>query len=151
MQREQTNRVSEELAAIAASNGGVLLPAKVVAFARNPETALHARFDWNDSEAAEKWRIEQARQVIRLNVIVVPNHSAPVRAYVSLSPDRENDGGGYRRLVDIMSSDALAAQMLADALADLRATKRKYESLRALRPVWEALESVDTRQGEKAA
>lgn len=150
IQREQTTRVSDELAAIASSNGGVLLPAKVVEFARNPETALHAKFDWNDSEAAEKWRLEQARQVIRLNVVVIPNHNAPVRAYVSLTPDREGEGG-YRRLVDIISRDDLAAQMLADALADLRSVKRKYEALRALRPIWDALESVDAHQGEKAA
>ena len=47
------------------TKAGVLEPAAVVDYARDPDTALHAYFDWEDSVAAEKWRIEQARRIIR--------------------------------------------------------------------------------------
>ena len=73
-----TKTVSEELDLISRKNGGVVLPEAVVEFAKDPETALHSRFDWDDSEAAAKWRLVQARQVIRLELTVVPANGPPV-------------------------------------------------------------------------
>ncbi len=148
MQRDENNGVTEELRAIANSNGGILLPEKVVEFASNPETALHSRFTWDDTEAARQYRLFQARQVIRLNVIVIDGSKEPVRAYVSLSGDR--DRGGYRRMVDVLSSDDLSGRMLADAIAELKAMKRKYEHLKALVPIWQALGNID-KENERAA
>ncbi len=148
MQHNETVRVSEELRAIANASGGILLPEKVVEFASNPETALHGRFTWDDTEAARQYRLFQARQVIRLNVIVIEGSSEPVRAYVSLSNDR--DHGGYRRMVDVLSNDDLTSRLLADAVAELEGIKRKYEHLKALVPIWAALGSID-KEGERAA
>jgi len=62
--------IKEELEAIAA--GGVLYPADVVEAARNPNSAMHSQFEWDDSEAAEAYRLQQARALIRrvkVNVI----------------------------------------------------------------------------------
>lgn len=134
--------VQEELATIQQQHGGLLRPADVVAFARNPETALHHCFTWDDTEAAEKYRLNQARAVIRLSVTVVGEDADPVRALVSLSSDRRS-GGGYRALVDVMSDEAQRAEMLADALNDLRILRRKYQRLEALAPVWNAAEAVE--------
>jgi hypothetical protein len=55
--------IKEELEAIAA--GGVLHPADVVEAARNPNSAMHNQFEWDDSEAAEAYRLQQARALIR--------------------------------------------------------------------------------------
>jgi hypothetical protein len=63
-QSRTTDRVQQELQAIADRHDGKLPASAVVDFARDPSTALHARFDWDDSEAAEKWRLEQARTII---------------------------------------------------------------------------------------
>ena len=42
-----------------------LTPALVLAEATDPDSPLHALFEWNDSEAAERWRLHQARELIR--------------------------------------------------------------------------------------
>lgn len=75
MQRKQ---VEQELASIQGQHGGVLKAEDVVAFARDPLSALHACFDWEDSEAAEKWRLSQARAVIRLHVVILSEEQACV-------------------------------------------------------------------------
>jgi hypothetical protein len=55
--------IKEELQAIA--EGGVLHPADVIAAARNPNSAMHGQFEWDNSEAAEAYRLQQARALIR--------------------------------------------------------------------------------------
>lgn len=51
---------------------GVLDPQDVVHAARNPNSAMHGQFEWNDGEAAEAYRLQQARALIkRVRVEVV--------------------------------------------------------------------------------
>ena len=48
---------------IADAHGGKLRPKDVVEFARNPATALHECFEWDDKKAAVQGRLwEQARE-----------------------------------------------------------------------------------------
>ena len=48
----------------------VVTPKNVLEVARDESAELHKCFDWNDSSAAEKYRITQARDVIRSLVVV---------------------------------------------------------------------------------
>lgn len=43
---------------------GVLTPEIVLNDARRKSSPLHYEFDWDDSTAAHRWRIEQARKLI---------------------------------------------------------------------------------------
>lgn len=147
MQREQ---IAAELAQIQAVAGGLLMPAAVVAFARDPDTALHSQFDWNDTSAAQAHRLHQARMVIRLHVTVIGASADPIRAFVSLSSDRSG-AGGYRAMVDVIEDDIQREIMLADALTELRRIQRKYKGLSALRRVWEALDNVAASPPIRAA
>jgi hypothetical protein len=143
-------RIADELAQIARQNGGLVFPAKVVEFAKDQSTALHSRFIWDDTEAARRYRLDQAREIIRVNVTVISKDAPPVRAFVSLSSDRKA-GGGYRALVDVLSDDVMMQRLLDDALAELEALKRKYEQLAALRPIWAALGSLDRGEERRAS
>ena len=44
---------------------GNLDPADVIAAAKNPSSALHANFEWDDTVAAHKHRMSQARYMLR--------------------------------------------------------------------------------------
>ena len=52
---------SEAINAIAARNGGRVTPEEVIDAARRTDSPLHDYFDWDDTSAAHKYRIEQAR------------------------------------------------------------------------------------------
>lgn len=135
-------RIARELERIKEENGGSLKQEDVVEFARDPSTALHGRFTWDDTEAAQRWRLYQAGQIIRLIVSVIEDRAPPVRAFVSLTTDRVKHGPGYRAIQDVLQNEDMHAQLLADALADLAALRAKYKALTQLSKVWNAIDEV---------
>ena len=141
--RAKRSSIKEELTQIFNEHNGRIPPEAVIEFARDENTALHAEFEWDDTEAAHQYRLEQARKIIRLNIEVIetPNGNVRVPVYVSLVSDRRG-GGGYRALSDVMSDAEMRAQLLQQAINELRRVQRKYESLRELTPVFAALERV---------
>lgn len=142
-------RIARELERIAEANNGVLRQEDVVEFAADPGTALHTQFDWNDGEAARKWRLEQAARIIRLQVKVVSDTGEQVvRAFVSLTSDR-TPNGGYRPIAAVLGSEAYSRQLMRDALADLAAVRKKYQTLKQLNDVWEKLDAVIAAESEE--
>lgn len=136
--------VLAELAQIREQHNGNLRAEDVVEFARDENTALHAEFTWDDTEAARQYRLEQARKIIRINVQVLPTArgNITVPMYVSLTSDRIQPGGGYRRLEDVMSDPELRQQFLDQALAEFERVRRKYQNLQELAPIFAAIERV---------
>lgn len=130
------DRIAEELKRLAAANGGLLMPQHVVTAARPETSVLHGEFTWDDGEAAERYRLWEARQLIRVHVQVEPvgQKDVETRVFVSLTPDRGN-GGGYRLTTAVMSNDEYRQQLLADALAELRVFQNKYAQLKELASV----------------
>jgi hypothetical protein len=144
MAKEQ---IREEIERLREANDGHLHPEQVVDFARrNRRSSLHAEFEWDDTAAAHQFRLEQARQIIRLNIRIVPteNGDVTVPMYVSLVSDRKS-GGGYRALEDVMSDDALREELLGQALDEFNRVRRKYQTLQELAPVFTALDRVARR------
>ena len=136
---EALDTLHQELEHIAESNGGILRAEDVVEFASDPNTELHSRFTWDDTEAARAHRLWQARSIIRVSVRVIPYVSEPVRAFVSLVQDRGKPGGGYRPMVSVLTDDELRAKLLAQASAELRRIKANYGHLKELTSVWEVI------------
>ena len=138
--------VIEELNLIASMNDGLLDPFRIVDYARDPDTALHSKFTWDDGEAAHQYRLWQARQVIRLELTIAPrSEETPkeIRAFVSLRTDRKHDGtGGYRPILSVLSDDGLREQMLLDAKSEMRVFRKKYDTLRELAGVFTAMDAV---------
>ncbi len=134
-----------ELEHIRTSHGGLLKPEDVVEFAKDPNTALHSEFTWDDTEAARLHRLNQARNVIRLVVTIIGEAPEPVRAFVSLPTDRAQ-GGGYRSMAEVVNDSSRREEMLRDALERLLSAKRKYSHLQALQPVWDALDAAVAAQ-----
>ena len=126
---------------------GVLKPEVAVEWARShPTSALHSALDWNDTTAAQQYRIWQIRQLIAVHVV----NEKGVRQIVSLSIDRVNDGGGYRDLDTVMSSPPLREVLLSDALTDLERARLKYEGLTELARVWSEVRRVKTKQAKRS-
>ena len=136
-----TAAATKELETIRKRNDGMLNPVAVVEYAADPKTALHNYFTWEDSEAARLWRIHQARNVIRAVVNVIPQAEISSRVYVSMTADR-NEEGGYRRVVDVMQDDEARAILLEEARDELAAFRRKYAILKELAAVFEAIDKL---------
>ena len=66
----------EALKEIAKRDGGLLRPQAVVDAARPVSSPLHGAFCWNNTEAAQKYRLLQAQQLIRSFRVTVEDNGA---------------------------------------------------------------------------
>jgi hypothetical protein len=150
MTETSRDRIKAEIGDIAKKHQ-ILHAEDVVEFARKHKASeLHKHFEWNNDEAAEKYRLDQARALIRVCVVIETRIATPIRCMVSLSTDRKN-GGGYRTIESVLSNDKLHRQMLADALMELKRTQMRYQALNELRPVFDAIEQVSAQTNIKEA
>jgi hypothetical protein len=148
VKKSHRERVREELEQLRQHNGGdFVAPAAVVEFARrNKRAALHKEFEWDDTKAAQRFRLDQARHLIRLyiNVIETEDGDIPARMYVSLEGDRKSTGG-YRTLESVMTNAELREQLLQQALDEFQRVRRKYQTLQELAPIFAAMDRVVQR------
>lgn len=110
--------------------------------ASRPEDApLHSLFEWNDSVAAEKYREDQARCIIRHVCIMQDDdqqEAEPIRAFFQI----ESDSSDYEPTMVIMNDDEKRERLLDIAKRELTAFKNKYRQLTELSKVFAAIDEV---------
>lgn len=150
MAKPPNKTTARELERIRKANSGSLSAENVVDAARKKSSPLHDFFEWNDGAAAELYRLEQARHLIRVCVTIIPTPGGnkTVRTYVSLRNDRGESG--YRATVDVLSDADLREQMLREAMVELQGFQRKYGTLSELAPVFAAMKRVRQPQQKRA-
>jgi len=119
---------------------GCLVPKTIVEAARKPNSPLHTFFEWNDSVAAQKYRLLQATMLVRhVKVTIEAPDMEPreVRAYVT-----PYHGQGYVRIERALSDEDMRRQLLAQAREDLEAFKRRYEALQELDALFAAIDTA---------
>ncbi|WP_031465986.1 hypothetical protein [Sciscionella sediminilitoris] len=105
-----------------------LTPELVLSEARDPGHPLHNRFEWDDAAAAEKYRREQAHELIRTARIVYRDAgSAPnqVRAFQAV---RDQQGWAYQPSGEIAENQFTRELVLRDMEREWRQLKRRYEA-----------------------
>lgn len=101
-------------------------------------TPLHNEFEWNDSIAAEEYRLQQARHII--NCLCIKTESKKeqtVRAFFKIS-----DAESYENINVIISDEDKHQRLLQTALNELNAFKIKYRQLNELKPLFDVLDKV---------
>lgn len=140
--------------AIASEGGGLgATPKAVVEHARSSNSPLHRFFDWDDSSAAEKYRIEQAKYLVRsVKVVVVgPSGATESRAFFSVQTD---DGHAYRDAATVFTDESLVAQLVAGAKRDADAWRKRHAAIRKnaeLAPLFAAIDAVLDGEESEAA
>lgn len=120
--------IGESLDEIRVRTGGELEPKDVVAAARPSSHPLHAHFEWDDKAAAESFRLDQARNIIRIvRVVDEAADGGTTRAFVSVNG---KNGVSYRTVDDIKRSSDLQEAVLAQAEKDLVAFETRYRELK---------------------
>ncbi len=139
--------ITKELIRLNQENGGVLTPHEIVEAAKNENSPLHDFFDWNDTEAARKWRIEQARHMLRICVWYDNRVSEknPMRVFVSLTTDRK-ENEGYRVITEVMNDEERRAVLMSDAEKELATFQRKYSMLVELNGIFDEIEKLKKKR-----
>ncbi len=107
---------------------GSLTSSAVVDAARDPDAPLHPAFTWDDEVAGEKWRLVQARLLIRA-VVVTSGDGRPRNLYVHISRTDEAEGE-YRTLDTIISHPDAYVLALAEAQRRLASAQQAIDDLR---------------------
>lgn len=130
------NKVSDEILSI----GETATPEQILDKARDPDTELHKCFDWDDRVAAEKWRLQQARQIV-CSLVYVPAPSRPASPPLRLMY-KPIGTEGYKSTTLIMRNEDEYQRLLKTALRELAAFKAKYSMLTELEDVFKEIEKV---------
>ena len=113
-----------------AAQRGYLTPRIVVEDARNTESPLHSYFDWNDEVAAEAWRIEQAKYLIRNISITVSTDKTPqVRHFFSVTPSANmhvSEPKVYVTMDNVISNAGRRIEVVEYALRELEGWTVRY-------------------------
>lgn len=124
------------------ANDGPLSPERVLDYARPQDSALHGCFEWDDSAAAEGFRLVQAGALIRrikIDVVVQSRNPTRVklRAFVSQPSLRGESGGSY---VSIEKSDQ--EDFKKEILVQLRNIRSRYSHHKDFESVWVAIDDA---------
>lgn len=120
--------------------GGYFTPEDVVNAARPKASPLHEYFEWNDSRAAELYRINQARKIIQC--VVVRIEGSDVREFQNVFVKEENRRM-YVHTNEARKSEALWEQVLAQALEEIYAWKRRYQNLKQLSSIMTEITKIE--------
>jgi hypothetical protein len=125
---------------------GKLTKEAVVEDARPVNSPLHSIFEWDDTVAAEKFRLDQARFLIKsITVVVNREQKSPVRAFVNVK-EKEDTKKAYTSISDAMSDPKLRAQVLDRAFAELESWKNRYRHLEEFADIIDAINGLKVRK-----
>lgn len=101
-------------------------PQRVVEAARNPRNVLHKHFTWDDAEAAESYRREEARTLIR-SIQIEDDEGDTKPAFLSVN---SKGGRRYHSIDAVMASVELQEAVLRAAERDLTAFTNRYREMK---------------------
>lgn len=113
-------------------------PANVLALAMDENTELHKCFEWDDSAAAQKYRLGQARDIIRSFVIVREDKKdEPIRAFQITTQTNV-----YQPTRLFLQQPDEYSELLKRAKAELAAFKQRYKMLSELEEIFNEIDKL---------
>ena len=110
---------------------GEVTPQILLDDSRPEDAVLHSCYEWDDTKAAERYRLHQSKMIIGNLVCVSINDKdklqEPVRAFITVNA--RNEKASYRPTIIALSEDEARAKVLDNATKELESFKRKYEAL----------------------
>lgn len=126
----------KELMSIRKNNNNQLTPEAVVEASKDESSLLHKVFEWDNEIAAEKWRLEQARTLIRNITVTVTTEKCEVqyRAIVNIVKP-ETKERVYQPLQEVISDKSAYNALLQQAKDEAQDYIDRYSQLSELNGV----------------
>jgi hypothetical protein len=120
-------KLGEALMKVQRENGGLLTKADALKAARDRRNAMHRHLEWNDKVAADKHRMSQIGELIRIIIRDDPADETvvPHRAFLSVN----DNGTAYRGIDEVLRNQTLQLAVWKQALRELRAFETRYAEL----------------------
>lgn len=116
---------------------GEVSPESILESARSPKSPLHQYFEWDDSLAAERYRLEQARQMIMRSKLIVqlvearkkPPTNVTVRKFLPTGQKTRK----FKMRPEVLSDDDARAALIDDHIKRLIAWCRAIPDVKELK------------------
>ena len=118
-----TKKVIKEIIEIKNKKG--LTAETIIEKATNKKNPLHSFFDWKDTEAAQKWRLHQARLLINEIKVIVEDKQYYAFENVNVSVSNKKE---YVSREEILTNEDLRQQIVQRVFQQLVYWKEQYES-----------------------
>jgi hypothetical protein len=113
-------------------------PENVLNAAQNEQSELHKCFLWDNDEAANKYRLEQARQIIQLLVVTPKQEEIQPTRIFQISSEKNV----YQKNDYFLKNEDEYQILLSRAKEELRAIQRRYNTLAELEAVFAAIDEL---------
>lgn len=133
--------VGQRLASIRKKNKSLTAMA-VVNDARPKDSPLHCCFEWNSLRAADAYRLDQARHLIRSVTVVVADAKGSDRSVRGFVHVTVNDKPQYVPVGVAMADTGMRNEALADALRELESWRERYRNLQELADILAAADEA---------
>lgn len=139
-------RYKSELELLEKKYNGTLNPFDIVKEAKNLKSPLHDWFDWDDTEAGEKWRVHQAR-ILFGQIKIKINTNLSEREYrkylnVTITDDDGETHRVYMKIEEILNDEELKKQIVAKAFREVEYWKQQYEDYREFNNIFDAVKKT---------
>lgn len=115
-----------------------ITPEEVLKKARKKNTELHKCFTWDNNEAAEKYRLLEARRIIQMLVVTpVSEEHTPARAFQITS-----EKNVYQPTRLFLEQPDEYEVLLNRAIGELKALEKRYKQLSELEDVFSAIDEL---------
>lgn len=127
--------VAEELEKLSKDDPDGLVQAEaVVEAAKDPSSPLHKYFEWSDTEAAQKWRLHQARAlIVRVGVRVVENR--PKMVNVTVAKADGTTRRGYVATDRAAADSTMVEQVIAESRKHVVAHRNRLSAFDEAREI----------------
>lgn len=124
---------------------GELTPKDVLDDARHNNSPLHTFFEWDDSEAAEQYRLQQARGLIRSVVAIYTSDDKPAVRQKMFVHINEPGAPHYREVSHAMSRRDTRQAVLQRAWRELQEWRKRYAALKEFSDLVEVIDEIGTK------
>lgn len=138
---------AEELTRIQNKYGEVT-PKLLLDESRNEDAVMHKCYEWDDTKAAEKWRLQQSRLIMSCLTVTYEETDLDagevkkinVRAFQNVSDEKD---GTFVHVRDAMQTGAYRDAVLRRAINELAAFRKKYSDLSELSKLFDVLDDIE--------
>lgn len=143
----KADEAAEEISRIQNKYGEVT-PKLLLEESRDDGAVLHKCYEWDDTKAAEKWRIQQSRLIMSCLTVTYEDtdldagevKKIEVRVFQNVSDEKD---GAFVHVRDAMQTGAYRDAVLRRAINELTAFRKKYADLSELSKLFEVVDEIE--------
>lgn len=107
------------------------------------DSELYKCFEWDDTVAADRYRIQQAGSIIsNLKITIIKDDKPPEKTNISMFVMPERKGGTYQKTELVVKNIERYELLLNKAISELQIFKNKYSTLSELEEVFKAIDAL---------